>query len=292
MNYERHPLSALFSQYDLGTAALEDMAEDIAMYGIREPIKLFDGMILDGWNRYCAAKIADVLPVTRELPDDIDPWQYVLSSNVHRRHMTAGEIAAVYLLKQQHDNPSDPNGSPKKSNREVAEELNVSYGTAQRIGKVAGAAPEVKQAVIERKVSLDDAAKVASLPVEQQAEAIKQPRQPKPEPQKSAEEQLMDDAFGALDPVEELEKLTAEYQQALRTIANMQADDQLKQIATLSDTVAGLEARLADKMLVIDRITKAHNLDSRILSSLCKELDVDHPKHLLAAVRHMMKEKL
>lgn len=292
---QRHPLSALFSQYDLVDEKLDDLAADIKEFGIREPIKLYQGQVLDGWNRYTAAVRAKVEPVTIEVGDDepdFDPWAYVLSANVQRRHMTASDIAAVYLLKGQSEvkMPSGvPNGTVTKgkSVREVADELGVSRGTAERIKKVEQAEPEVRQAVINKEVSLDEGAKIAKLPKEQQAKAVKEPRvkgEAAPAPL-TPDQQLMEDAFGDLDPMEELERVTNDYQQALRTISALQTDDDKKQIAQLLDTVTGLEARLADKMATVDTINKQAAADTRILNQLCKLLCVDHPKKLVEAVK-------
>jgi hypothetical protein len=49
-----HPLAATFPMIE-GTA-LEDLKRDIKARGIIEPIRLFQGQILDGRNRYAAAK--------------------------------------------------------------------------------------------------------------------------------------------------------------------------------------------------------------------------------------------
>lgn len=298
---QRHPLSALFSQYDLVDEKLDDLAADIKEFGIREPIKLYQGQVLDGWNRYTAAVRAKVEPVTINVGDDepdFDPWAYVLSANVQRRHMTASDIAAVYLLKGQSEvkQPAGvPNGTVTKgkSVREVADELGVSRGTAERIKKVEQAEPEVRQAVINKEVSLDEGAKIAKLPKEQQAKAVKEPRvkgEAAPAP-KTPDQQLMDDAFGDMDPMEELERVTNDYQQALRTIAALQTDDATKQIAQLSDTVTGLEARLADKMANIDSLNKQVAADTRILNQLCKLLNVEHPKKLVEAVKEVISQK-
>ena len=52
--YKRHPLSAIWPSIQ-GTEYME-LVEDIRKNGVIEPIIMLDGMILDGWNRYNAAK--------------------------------------------------------------------------------------------------------------------------------------------------------------------------------------------------------------------------------------------
>jgi hypothetical protein len=53
-DYVAHPLAATFPMIE-GTA-FEELKSDIRNHGILEPIRLYQGMILDGRNRYAAAK--------------------------------------------------------------------------------------------------------------------------------------------------------------------------------------------------------------------------------------------
>lgn len=53
-----------------------------------------------GRNRREACKLAGVTPVAKSLNPDDDPTAYVLSANIHRRHMTKGQramaVAKIY----------------------------------------------------------------------------------------------------------------------------------------------------------------------------------------------------
>lgn len=79
---------------------LEELAEDIAENGLQEPIVIaeIDGewMLVDGRNRLAACRLANVIPHARVL--DSDPTAYVLSANVHRRHLTKGQQAMATAL--------------------------------------------------------------------------------------------------------------------------------------------------------------------------------------------------
>ena len=73
---------------------LQELADDIAAYGLRDPITLTpDGLLLDGRNRALACEMAGVEPETTIF--DGDPWLFSLSRNRHRRHMTTDQIALV-----------------------------------------------------------------------------------------------------------------------------------------------------------------------------------------------------
>jgi hypothetical protein len=88
---EVHPAAAVFPM--LPSDELAELAEDVAAHGLREPIVLTpDGVLLDGRNRLAACKRAKVKPAFVEYDGD-DPEGYVLSVNVHRRHLTAGQRA-------------------------------------------------------------------------------------------------------------------------------------------------------------------------------------------------------
>ncbi len=68
---------------------------NIRVNGLIEPITLFETKILDGRHRARACEEAGVEPRYRDLPNDIDALEYVLSENLHRRHLTSEQRAAV-----------------------------------------------------------------------------------------------------------------------------------------------------------------------------------------------------
>jgi len=63
---------------------------------LREPIWIYDGQILDGRNRWRACEVVGVEPESREYQGD-DPLGFVLSLNLHRRHLTDGQKAVLAL---------------------------------------------------------------------------------------------------------------------------------------------------------------------------------------------------
>jgi hypothetical protein len=114
-----HRLAELFPL--LEGEEYDQLCDDIEEHGLREPIVICDGDILDGRNRYRACVARKVEPQFRELPESIDPFDFVVSANLHRRHLTPAQRREVVdaVLKQM----------PEKSNREIARKTGVSHPT-------------------------------------------------------------------------------------------------------------------------------------------------------------------
>lgn len=76
---------------------LLDLAASLELNGMREPIILFNGTILDGRNRRAAAVMAKLehVPVQEFTGTEEEADQYVLDLNVDRRNMSAGQRACV-----------------------------------------------------------------------------------------------------------------------------------------------------------------------------------------------------
>jgi ParB-like chromosome segregation protein Spo0J len=88
--YEFHPLSGMFPLIE--GADFDQLAEDIRNRGILSPIILHEGKILDGRNRYLAAKDAGHKFTDRdfkELSPGLDPEAFVISANLKRRQLTS-----------------------------------------------------------------------------------------------------------------------------------------------------------------------------------------------------------
>ena len=77
------------------SGALLNLAEDLKRNGCHTPVVLFQGTVLDGRNRITAARLAglDFLPTTEY--EGTDPLMYVLSLNLHRRHLTTDQLVEL-----------------------------------------------------------------------------------------------------------------------------------------------------------------------------------------------------
>jgi N6-adenosine-specific RNA methylase IME4 len=91
---EAHPAAKLFPM--MGEEEIQALADDIRQNGQRHPIILYRGQILDGRNRYEACTLAGRAPLTVEWDGKGgSPTLFVLSLNLHRRHLTAGQRAIL-----------------------------------------------------------------------------------------------------------------------------------------------------------------------------------------------------
>jgi ParB-like chromosome segregation protein Spo0J len=87
-----HPLAGLLP--DMEQDEYGRLVEDIKANGQIEPIWLYEGQILDGRHRYMACQDLKLEPITRVYEGD-DPTSFVLSLNLHRRHLTESQRAMV-----------------------------------------------------------------------------------------------------------------------------------------------------------------------------------------------------
>jgi DNA modification methylase len=172
-----HPLCEIFPL--LEGAEFDALVADIAAHGLHEPIVVLDDQILDGRNRYRGCQVAGIEPRFRPYTGG-NPAAYVVSRNLHRRHLDESQRAmvAAKLATLGHGANQGPSGkfaarSDIPTQATAAEMLNVSERTVRTARVVVEhGAPELRQAVELGKVSVSVAADVATMPVEQQGELV------------------------------------------------------------------------------------------------------------------------
>jgi ParB-like chromosome segregation protein Spo0J len=207
---EFHEFAKLFPLLE-GEEFLQ-LVNSIRKNGQRETIKVFGGKILDGRNRYRACNELGIKPQLCFLSPDTNALEYVLDANLHRRHLTNNERAFVAASaanlcrgrpKSNKDaekiNPPIGGFNPAKppmTTDELSKKLDVPTRTIQKAKHVQDkGVPELRDAVLEDEITLNDADKIALLPKEQQPDAIQetktqrlekkreQKKQPEPEPE-------------------------------------------------------------------------------------------------------------
>jgi hypothetical protein len=156
---EYSPYAEIFPM--LGEVELAELAEDIQANGLREPIVLDGDRILDGRNRLEACRLAGVEPRFDHYNGD-DPLGYVISLNLHRRHLNESQrsmVAANIATMTRGDNQHAP--IEATSQGEAARLLNVSRSAVQRAHQVrAKGAPTSVGFLLPRADGIKYAAKV------------------------------------------------------------------------------------------------------------------------------------
>jgi ParB-like chromosome segregation protein Spo0J len=143
--------------------AFRELVEDIRKNGVLEPIVFLDGAILDGRNRYMAARELGIEYPRVEYEGD-DPLGFVISHNLKRRHLTESQRAmvAARLAKMPQGARNDIAQIQAMSQPRAAEMLNVSRASVQTAKHVQEqGAPELIKAVEAGKVSVSAAAVIA-----------------------------------------------------------------------------------------------------------------------------------
>ena len=150
---------------------LSGLVADIRTNGLRTPIVLFDDAILDGRNRYRACQAAGV-SVRSEKYDGTDPLGFVISANLHRRHLDESQRAmvAAKLANMAEGRPRNTAPDGAVSQETAATMLNVGRRSVQRAAIVRDKGTAELIGRVERgEVRVSTAAKVAALPKPQQA---------------------------------------------------------------------------------------------------------------------------
>ena len=189
-----HPYAATYPM--MSGEELQELADDIKAHGQREPIVITyldemlmdEPVVIDGRNRYAACKLAGVEPIFQEVrslndrelsPQVIADW--IISHNLHRRHLTASQKAMVgqgylaYLREEAKSRQGERNdlkgnfgtnwsqsSEDDYSTRSVAQAAKIAgvgIGSIKRADYVAKNDPELAQQVRDSKVTVSAAAK-------------------------------------------------------------------------------------------------------------------------------------
>lgn len=92
---EFHPVCKVFPK--MSDKEFLDLIEDIATNGQMETIKTYQGKIIDGRNRFLACQRLNIEPITCEWNGNGSLISYVMSLNLHRRHLTPSQRAGISL---------------------------------------------------------------------------------------------------------------------------------------------------------------------------------------------------
>ena len=291
--HELHPLCTLFPR--LTGAEFEALREDIRANGLREPILLHEGMILDGGNRYEACLQADVTPVLKPFEGG-DIVAYVLSANLYRRHLSPGQNAAIVASITNWAEAHKP-GRPKQSGNVAAlssvaaraAKSGASERTQRMADKVAQADPALAMDVAHGKTTLPQAvAKVGRKAASPQASPLAGARPSVPEtpalPAEHAAERAPDLAEAFESPAELLADLERENRELQAQVEALLLDDQHAQTLQLRRALQVMERRCNEHLGTIAARDREIARLSKQIKRCGKAVGQDDPDQVAAAV--------
>ena len=135
-----HEIADLFPLIDGDEFQL--LCDDIKKEGLNHPVILLDDEILDGRNRYRACVKVGIEPKYEKFEGD-DPLAFVLSENLHRRHLTASQRAALAA-----EVANMTWGGDRKSDQGTKSSLDIYNKEASELFQVSTTAIKVRNLVV------------------------------------------------------------------------------------------------------------------------------------------------
>lgn len=193
-----HPIAALVPA--MQSAEYAELRADIRKHGLRVPVVMYDGQILDGRNR--ATAWYDInnnwnVPSTTFEGTPAEAVAFVRSHNIARRHLKEAQKAyfesqaSAFLKPSKGGRPSKTSGNFPKfpTQREVAKAAGIDVKTIAKAGKAVKLGGEpIAQALRNGSVSVDRALAIAKMPERKRALALEDRTVPVPKakPQRNA----------------------------------------------------------------------------------------------------------
>lgn len=189
-----HPAAELFPM--MQQSDFQEMLQDIEKNGVQESIVLYQGKLLDGRNRLKAMNILgiDYTYHCVEIDDhpDFDPVDYVVSHNLHRRHLEKSQRAMIAAGIRKFYDDEARERQKRKPSSSVPENLPEQKADARDLaGKAVGVSgrtidfatkvlekgtPDLVKAVEQGRVAVSTAAMVAHESPEVQKSFLEDPK--------------------------------------------------------------------------------------------------------------------
>jgi len=263
---KQHPLSAAFPAMSSRDSAA--LLADLEKNGQLDPITSFEGMVLDGWHRFQAMEELGLKPHIEPLLPNADPVAFVLSRNLHRRHMDASQ-RAVAVVSCREWKPTV--GRPKEYRPgtvipstvpQMAKEADVSAATIERakIAVKTGRADEVKRGELSVKQAARDAA----------------PPRPKAPPEPNNEEP---------DMLQELQSAQSDIARLTKLSESLAKSDLAKEVKIWAGKFDAVNGRVQQMLTTESELKKTATYQEGLLKAIRNYLGVDKNSQILAALK-------
>lgn len=171
---EFHPVAEIFPL--MSETEFRNLCDDIRENGLREDIWTHEDRIIDGRNRYNACLAAQVEPRFREWPGKGDLIAFVVSLNLHRRHLSESQraLVAARIATLQQGEKKDNAQNCALSQSDAAEMLNISRRSVQHAAKVLrDGVSDLQEMVESGELSVAAASTIAAQPKGKQKRLIR-----------------------------------------------------------------------------------------------------------------------
>lgn len=254
------------------------LVQDIRENGQIDPIIMLEGFVLDGWHRFQACAELNINPKTKDFSGD-DPASFVLSKNLHRRHMEPSQraVAVASCREWKPKGNQNPIGKVTHSTSvpEMAREANVSEKTIKdaKVAIKSGQADDV----LSGKISVSRAANIARGKPQH-----KTPHTPKNEPE-CKDEVVGDD--GSPDLAAEYMALSEENEKLQRLNESLLQDDIKKEIVVWKEKFESICGRLDQVNATCAEMKKQLEYQTKLLTNIRSELGVQKNSEILSAIK-------
>ena len=152
MKYARHELSARWP--DMSREDFDNLEASIKDNGLREPITIFEGEVLDGWHRYQACESVGIDGATVEFAGSYEDARVLIQTRHTRRNLPPGQFAACVLGMYESRTGSGGQNAQKanctgavRSTKDLAELAGVSERTIAKVKAAVAIDPEALEKI-------------------------------------------------------------------------------------------------------------------------------------------------
>lgn len=267
-----HPLCSLFPR--MSGHEFDCLKKDIEENGLRTPITIHENMILDGGNRYQACIELGINPIFEDFIGDAI-GAFVLSANLHRRHLSPAQAAAIVASVQDWSKSHSHGGDRKSSDARVtcldtaknrSNQSGAGIVTQRKADAVAKASPELAGKVARGEISLNDATREVAPQLAPKKKIIEAPDE---------EQESVDAEFDEQKSIW-IESLKAQQDQITDLISRQAVsvmDIPENERIDVLETIAGLRAQVKTLEINLDAVTIARDgymRENASLMSQCK----------------------
>ena len=266
--YQQHPLSAAWPA--MSASDFQALQDSITNIGVQMPIVIFEGQVIDGWNRYRAATELGMDCPSTPFDESIDPVDFVKAMNDARRHITGSQraiaIVAIHGWR--------PVGRPQ-NNVEVTSTL-----TQEAMAAEAGVSKKtIQHAQAAQKAGLAEKVKSGEMTVAQasnvaKGKPAKAARKDKPSPKAAPEAPTAPANHELQEAAQAINELSAENDQLRDRVAvsAMQGTDEERELA--QQTIEDLRSQITTLEAELDATRTSRDGFQRQNAELMKQVRI------------------